>query len=78
MKSEKAVDPLIEALKDEDSDVRRSAAEALGAMKSEKAVDPLIEALKDKTWTIRGTIGDTVFDSLERISKKAKKRIRLT
>ena len=39
--------PLITALKDEDGDVRRAAAAALGELKDPRAVEPLISALKD-------------------------------
>jgi HEAT repeat protein len=49
----KAVDPLIEALKDADDDVRERAAEALGKIGDAKAVDPLIEALKDASGEVR-------------------------
>ncbi|GBO53266.1 hypothetical protein APA_1173 [Pseudanabaena sp. lw0831] len=47
--SEKAVEPLIEALKDPDYDVqsKAKAAEALGKIGSDKAVQPLIEAFQD-------------------------------
>jgi HEAT repeat protein len=46
--SDKAVEPLIEALKDlGDDDVRMSAVEALGKIVRDNAVEPLIEALKD-------------------------------
>ena len=37
---ESAVKPLIEALNDEDENVRRDAAEILGGMREERAVDP--------------------------------------
>ena len=61
-----AVDPLIEALKDEDSDIQARAAGALGDIGDERAVDPLIDALKDENSQVRskvawalGEIGDT-------------------
>jgi HEAT repeat protein len=44
-----AVDPLIEALKDEDDRVRVAAATSLGLIGDPKAVDSLIEALKDES-----------------------------
>jgi len=44
---EPAVEPLIQALKDEDSGVRWAAAATLGEIKDERAVAPLIQALKD-------------------------------
>ena len=62
---EPAVEPLIQALKDEDDGVRWSAAEALGEIKDARAVKPLVKALKDKYWYVRkqaayalGDIGD--------------------
>ena len=42
-----AVEPLILALKDEDTDVRVNAAGALGKIKDRRAIKPLIETLKD-------------------------------
>ena len=61
---EPAVEPLIQALKDEYSDVRESAAEALAKI-GEPAVEPLIQALKDEDWHVQeeaaealGEIGD--------------------
>ena len=46
--SEKAVDALLQALKDKDSYVGFIAAHALGNIGSEKAVDALLQALKDE------------------------------
>jgi HEAT repeat protein len=61
----KAVDPLINALKDEDEYVRKNAAGALGKIGDPKAVDPLINALKDDDIGVRwrvvealGKLGD--------------------
>ena len=60
-----AVEPLIAALKDKDSDVRYAAAKALGEIKDPRAVEPLIAALKDESSSVRraaaealGKIGD--------------------
>ena len=53
--SEKAVEPLIEALSDYASDARGSAATALGIIGSEKAVEPLIRALNDAANDVRGS-----------------------
>ena len=50
---EPAVQPLIQALKDKDKDVREGAAKALGRIGDFRAVDPLIEALKDEVRTVR-------------------------
>jgi len=61
----RAVDPLIESLKDEDDLVRADAASALGYIGDPRAVDPLIESLKDEDKWVRssaalalGYIGD--------------------
>jgi len=53
IKDPRAVEPLIEALKDKDFRVRWNAAEALGEIGDPKAVKPLIAALKDKDSTVR-------------------------
>jgi hypothetical protein len=47
---------LVEALKDKDSFVRRSAAYALGELKDPRAVEPLIEALKDEVSDVRNAV----------------------
>lgn len=44
----RAVDPLIEALQDEDPEVRKNAAVALGEISDPRAVNPLIEVLDDE------------------------------
>jgi HEAT repeat protein len=70
--SDKAVDPLIRALKDSDYFVRQNAAEALGKIGSDKVVGALIRALKDSDSYMRrnaaealGKIGsDKAVDSL--------------
>jgi HEAT repeat protein len=49
----RAVEPLIQALRDEDHDVRRAAAEALGTIGDPRAVEPLIRALRDENWEVR-------------------------
>ena len=53
IKDPRAVEPLIAALKDEDSDVRAAAAYALGEIKDPRAVEPLIAALKDGDSDVR-------------------------
>lgn len=51
---ERAVEPLIDALKnDKASDVQRSAAEALGKIGDKRVVELLIKALKDEDWQVR-------------------------
>ncbi len=51
---EPAVQPIIEALKDENKDVRSGAAIMLADMCEKRAVEPLIEALKDEVEDVRG------------------------
>ncbi|MFB0560849.1 MAG: HEAT repeat domain-containing protein [Candidatus Lokiarchaeia archaeon] len=41
------MEPLIQALQDEDKHVRREAVEALGQIKDERVVEPLKQAQKD-------------------------------
>ena len=62
IKSERAIDPLIEALTtDVDWNVRENVADALGRIKSERAVDPLIEALTtDADSDVRGWAADVL------------------
>ena len=50
---EKAIQPLINTLKDGNKLVRREASTALTRI-GEKAVDPLISILKDDDWKVRG------------------------
>ena len=66
IKSERAVEPLIRILKDEDSSVRRGAAKVLGEIKSESAVEPLIRILKDEDSSVRCGAAK----ALEEITKK--------
>jgi hypothetical protein len=49
----RAVEPLIQALKDNDSNVRYGAAIALGQINDTRAVEPLIQALKDNDSNVR-------------------------
>lgn len=65
LEARRDVDGLIRALKnEEDRDVRRSAAKALGRIGGARAVEPLIEALRVKGWVQEaavdalGNIGD--------------------
>ncbi len=53
IKDSRAVDPLIELLKDKSDDIRCDAISALGSIKDARAVEPLIELLKDKCDRIR-------------------------
>jgi HEAT repeat protein len=55
IKDTRAVGPLIQALKDNDSFVRMSAAGALGDINDTRAVEPLIHALTDdNSGSVRG------------------------
>ncbi len=49
----RALDPLITALRDEDTVVRTEAAAALGGLADRRAVEPLIRALYDAQWEVR-------------------------
>jgi HEAT repeat protein len=62
-----AVEPLAAALRDEDKDVRRAAAQALGQISDARAVEPLIVALKDKDEYVR----EAATDALGRIGVPA-------
>jgi HEAT repeat protein len=62
---ESALEPLIQALQDENSTVQIKAAEALGRIGDARAIEPLIQALKDNYWDVNkkaaealGRIGD--------------------
>ena len=50
---ERAVEPLIEVLKDEDGHIRSGAAWALGKIRDKRAEEPLVEALKDENEGVR-------------------------
>lgn len=62
---EYSVDPLIKALSNENWQIRRQAADALGVIGTKKAVNPLIETLRDENLWVKksaaeslGNIGD--------------------
>jgi hypothetical protein len=54
------IEVLVEALKDENSSVRGSAAEALGELKDPRAVEPLIKALKDESSGVRNPVAEAL------------------
>lgn len=54
--------------------MRWRTAYAPGLIKSERTVKPLKNALRDEGEHIRGKVKDVAFDSLEKISKRTKKR----
>jgi HEAT repeat protein len=49
----RAVGALLQALADEDNEVRRSAADSLGEIKDTRAVDALLTTMKEKNWSVR-------------------------
>ncbi len=74
-----ALPVLLEKLKDNSPQVRRSAADALGRLRDARAVQPLIAALQDEDWGVRssaakalGEIGDkrAVLPLIDTISDK--------
>jgi len=66
MKANKDVEGLIEALKDEDSNVRWRTVYALGEIGDGRAAEPIIEALKDKNSDVRWQAAE----ALEKIKVK--------
>lgn len=56
----RAVEPLIQALNDEDEEVRWEAADALGKIRDERAVDPLIRALNDEHEDVRSSAAEAL------------------
>jgi HEAT repeat protein len=56
----RAVEPLIGALKDENWNVQKTAAEALGKIGNKRALGPLMEALKDEDVYVRKTAGNVL------------------
>lgn len=60
MEQKKDVDGLIKALKNRDSQVRRSASAALGKIADKRAMEPLAQALKDKDDFVRGEAAATL------------------
>src|SRR5271168_257388 len=51
-----AVDPVIEALKDDEPLVRLAAARGLGALQDPRALSPLVDALKDRRPDVRAAV----------------------
>ncbi len=60
---EKAVDSLIEDLKNEDSTLRLKAVRALVDIEDIRKIDPLIETLKDKNERVRKGVADTLIET---------------
>ncbi len=64
---DKAVEPLIDVLADQEMWHRKAAAEHLGKLKDDKAVDYLIQSLSDKYWNVR----EASMRSLIKMGRKA-------
>jgi len=77
IKPDNIIDSLINDLADKESDVRGSAASALGRIGSEKAVEPLKSALKDESAWMGEKVRDRAFTAIEQISRRIHKRIPL-
>jgi len=60
LKAKRNVKGLIKALKCEDRNIRRYAAEALGLIGNSRAVEPLTEAVKDKSDSVRTSAADAL------------------
>lgn len=55
-----AVEPLIEALSDQNPEIRIFASNALGDCDDKRVVFPLITSLKDRSWMVRKTSADSL------------------
>ena len=63
---EPAINPLLQALKHEDSGVRQKAAFILGSIGDASALEALTQAKEDKSWFVR----DAAKGALKKIQKK--------
>lgn len=63
---EKAIDSLIEDLKNEDSIVKQQAIKALAGIEDIRKIDPLIEALKDNDQRVRKEVANTLMETTNR------------
>jgi diguanylate cyclase (GGDEF)-like protein len=73
---ERAVGPLIEALKYQNEEVRFQTAEALGEIGDKRGVEPLVQCLRDESWEVRrkatialqkmGEMVEPLLDALEK------------
>lgn len=76
IKNDKVIEPLIEVLTTaKEVKVRGSAAYALGNIGNEMAIEPLKGTLNDKGKWFGNKVSDVSFSSLEKISRRTKKRI---
>ena len=60
LREERAVEALINNLKDENSSVREAAAEALGRIREPRAIEPLIGGLEDESLRVREAATDAL------------------
>lgn len=65
LKADEALEPLVDALHDKDSEVRQAAAKALGDIGDERAIEPLKQALGDRYKSVR----ECASFSLKRLQK---------
>jgi HEAT repeat protein len=65
-----AVEPLIAALKNENTDRRKYAAEALGNIEDSRAIEPLINALEDRKTMVRESAHKALFQLIEGLKKQ--------
>jgi len=87
LQDEKAVEPLIKALKDKDAGVRMFAARALGNFGDKRALDPILKLLEDNDEGVRqwacdslgelGIYSQDVIEALKRHLEGKDKRTRL-
>jgi HEAT repeat protein len=64
-----AVEPLITALKDENTDRRKYAAEALGNIRDARTIEPLIAALSDRRTIVRDNAYKALLQTIERFKE---------
>ncbi|MCK4736590.1 MAG: HEAT repeat domain-containing protein [Methanophagales archaeon] len=69
IRDKRAVEPLVQALKDEYLRVRRGVAETLGKIGDKRAVEPLIHAFGDETHYVSHLVKDTAHMALEQIKR---------
>ena len=59
-KDPRFVVPLIKVLSDDDSDVRKTAAKALGRLNDKRAINPLVKTLSDDEYYVRGAAAEAL------------------
>lgn len=71
LKDQKAIQPLIQALQDENATVRSLAAHSLGELNDISAEEPLTQALKDEDASVRYEASEALKRSIRRMQKTA-------